>query len=174
MASWRHLTRTDGWVDWWAPQWREAFQAPSLWFGFVQLSTWCALPPASLPQMREAQMAAVRMGGGLPVAVYMCYIACVCIHGLPPLLFAQLTVQHTHALSPPLHANKRLCMPRNATQLALPNVGYATNADHGFGCAIHPVCPHGSPLAPSPAPGRLPITQCCLYLLSTRKYMSTE
>ena len=61
--------------------WREAFQAPSLWFGFVQLSTWCsASSPASLPQMREAQMAA----------------------------------------------------------LALPHVGYATNADHGDGCAIHP------------------------------------
>merc|ERR1740117_782891 len=60
--------------------WRAAFKAPALWFGFVQLSTWCATPPASIPQMREAQMAA----------------------------------------------------------LALPNVGYATNADHGFGCSIHP------------------------------------
>jgi hypothetical protein len=60
--------------------WRKALHAPSLWFGFVQLSTWCALPPQSLPQMREAQMAA----------------------------------------------------------LALDNVGYATNADHGFGCNIHP------------------------------------
>lgn len=60
--------------------WRTAFQTSTLWFGFIQLSTWCALPPASLPQMRDAQMAA----------------------------------------------------------LALPNVGYATNADHGFGCAIHP------------------------------------
>ena len=60
--------------------WRQAFNAPSAYFGFVQLSTWCALPPESLPQMREAQMAA----------------------------------------------------------LALPNVGYATNADHGMGCSIHP------------------------------------
>ena len=61
--------------------WREAFQARSLWFGFIQLSTWCAAnSPASIPQMREAQMAA----------------------------------------------------------LALPNVGYATNADHGDGCSIHP------------------------------------
>jgi sialate O-acetylesterase len=60
--------------------WRQALGDPSLWFGFIQLSTWCALPPQSLPQMREAQMAA----------------------------------------------------------LSLPNVGYATNADHGFGCNIHP------------------------------------
>lgn len=60
--------------------WREAFNAPNAYFGFVQLSTWCAQPPTSLPQMREAQMAA----------------------------------------------------------LALPNVGYATNADHGMGCNIHP------------------------------------
>eukprot|EP01051_Picozoa_sp_SAG22_P001643 SAG22_NODE_67_length_22882_cov_25.671553_5_plen_253_part_00 len=60
--------------------WRAALKAPALWFGFVQLSTWCALPPQSLPQMRDAQMAA----------------------------------------------------------LALPNVGYATNADHGLGCQIHP------------------------------------
>ena len=60
--------------------WRTVFQAPDAFFGFIQLSTWCALPPASLPQMREAQMAA----------------------------------------------------------LALPNVGYATNADHGMGCNIHP------------------------------------
>eukprot|EP00966_Prymnesium_polylepis_P109307 2530265-Prymnesium_polylepis.2 len=27
--------------------WRDAFRAPSAFFGFVQLSTWCALPPAS-------------------------------------------------------------------------------------------------------------------------------
>ena len=60
--------------------WRDAFKAPDLFFGFVQLSTWCALPPASLPQMRDAQMKA----------------------------------------------------------LALPNVAYATNADHGAGCNIHP------------------------------------
>ena len=60
--------------------WRAAFAQPTAFFGFVQLSTWCALPPDSLPQMREAQMAA----------------------------------------------------------LALPNVGYATNADHGMGCSIHP------------------------------------
>ena len=60
--------------------WRDAFAAPSLFFGFVQLSTWCALPPESLPQLREAQMAA----------------------------------------------------------LALPNVGFSTNADHGMGCTIHP------------------------------------
>lgn len=60
--------------------WRDAFQAPAAWFGFIQLSTWCALPPDSLPQMREAQMSA----------------------------------------------------------LQLPNVGYATNADHGMGCNIHP------------------------------------
>lgn len=60
--------------------WRTAFAQPDAFFGFVQLSTWCALPPDSLPQMRDAQMAA----------------------------------------------------------LALPNVGYATNADHGMGCNIHP------------------------------------
>ena len=60
--------------------WRSAFRNPSLYFGFVQLSTWCALPPSSLPEMREAQMAALK----------------------------------------------------------LPNVGYATNADHGMGCNIHP------------------------------------
>jgi sialate O-acetylesterase len=61
--------------------WRDAFQSLELFFAFVQLSTWCALPPASLPQMRDAQMKAVS---------------------------------------------------------ALKNVGYATNADHGDGCYIHP------------------------------------
>ena len=60
--------------------WRDAFQSAFAWFGFVQLSTWCAQPPESVPQMRDAQMAA----------------------------------------------------------LILPNVGYATNADHGMGCNIHP------------------------------------
>jgi len=61
--------------------WREDFKSPSAYFGFVQLSTWCsALNPASLPEMRDAQMAALK----------------------------------------------------------LPNVGYATNADHGMGCTIHP------------------------------------
>ncbi|KAL1526580.1 hypothetical protein AB1Y20_015287 [Prymnesium parvum] len=60
--------------------WRSAFRAPTAYFGFIQLSTWCALPPEGLPQLREAQMAALR----------------------------------------------------------LRNVGYATNADHGMGCDIHP------------------------------------
>lgn len=60
--------------------WRAALKAEALWFGFIQLSTWCCLPPSSLPEMREAQTGA----------------------------------------------------------LALPNVGMATNADHGLGCAIHP------------------------------------
>jgi hypothetical protein len=60
--------------------WRAAFDAPGAYFGFVQLSTWCAWPPSQIPQMRDAQMDAI----------------------------------------------------------TLPNVGYATNADHGFGCNIHP------------------------------------
>jgi sialate O-acetylesterase len=61
--------------------WRQAFLQPELFFAFVQLSTWCsAADPASLPQMRDAQMSA----------------------------------------------------------LSLPNVAYATNADHGDGCNIHP------------------------------------
>lgn len=41
--------------------WRKALGAPSLYFSFVQLSTWCALPPQSLPQMREAQLAALKL-----------------------------------------------------------------------------------------------------------------
>ena len=60
--------------------WRTAFDNPSLFFSFVQLSTWCALPPSALPEMRQAQMAALKLA----------------------------------------------------------NVGYATNADHGMGCTIHP------------------------------------
>lgn len=60
--------------------WRMAFRAPRAFFGFVQLSTWCAQPPESIPLMRVAQMAA----------------------------------------------------------MSLPDVAYATNADHGMGCAIHP------------------------------------
>ena len=64
--------------------WRAAFKAPEdtgeKYFGFVQLSTWCATPGDSVAQMRDAQMAAA----------------------------------------------------------SLPNVGWATNADHGCGCAIHP------------------------------------
>ena len=31
--------------------WREAFAAPDAFFSFVQLSTWCAQPPESLPQV---------------------------------------------------------------------------------------------------------------------------
>lgn len=42
-------------------RWREAFDDNRLWFGFVQLSTWCALPPESLPLMREAQLAALAL-----------------------------------------------------------------------------------------------------------------
>jgi sialate O-acetylesterase len=60
--------------------WRAAFKQPNLYFGFVQLSTWCAQDVASLPLMREAQMLAAR----------------------------------------------------------LPNVGWATNADKGDMCNIHP------------------------------------
>ena len=60
--------------------WRAALRRPDLFFGFVQLSTWCPPNPAGLASMRAAQMSA----------------------------------------------------------LALSNVGYATNADHGFGCNIHP------------------------------------
>lgn len=59
--------------------WRRAFQQPSAYFGFVQLSTWCD-NPEGIAAMREAQMKA----------------------------------------------------------LLLPKVGYATNADHGAGCNIHP------------------------------------
>jgi len=58
--------------------WRALFKQPSVYFGFVQLSTWCA--NESLPLMREAQLSA----------------------------------------------------------LSLPNIGFATNADHGDGCNIHP------------------------------------
>merc|ERR1719240_217710 len=60
-------------------QWRKSFQNEKAYFGFVQLSTWCANPDA-IAEMRDAQMAA----------------------------------------------------------MALPNIGYATNADHGAGCNIHP------------------------------------
>ena len=41
--------------------WRAAFHSPYAYFGFVQLSTWCALPPESLPQMRAAQMRALEL-----------------------------------------------------------------------------------------------------------------
>lgn len=63
--------------------WRKAFQsAPDAYFGFVQLSTWCLSDPMAIPEMREAQMAAlVRVPG---------------------------------------------------------KIGYATNADYGAGCDIHP------------------------------------
>jgi len=61
-------------------QWRDAFEAPDAYFGFVQLSTWCGNGEL-IAQMRTiGQMAA----------------------------------------------------------MALPKVGYATNADHGAGCNIHP------------------------------------
>ena len=60
-------------------EWRARFDAPSAYFGFVQLSTWCGVD--ALPEMREAQMAALEK---------------------------------------------------------LDNVGYATNADHGNACNIHP------------------------------------
>jgi sialate O-acetylesterase len=63
--------------------WRKTFQsAPDAYFGFVQLSTWCLSDPMAIPEMREAQMAAlVRVPG---------------------------------------------------------KIGYATNADYGAGCDIHP------------------------------------
>merc|ERR1719440_2161381 len=60
-------------------QWRKKFVSGDAYFGFVQLSTWCA-SPEGIAGIRDAQMAAV----------------------------------------------------------ALPKVGYATNADHGAGCNIHP------------------------------------
>ncbi|CAB9499160.1 Sialate O-acetylesterase [Seminavis robusta] len=42
--------------------WRDGFQVPNAYFGFVQLSTWC--PPAqpqSVAELRQAQMAAMRL-----------------------------------------------------------------------------------------------------------------
>jgi sialate O-acetylesterase len=60
--------------------WRNGFQAPDSYFGFIQLSTWCHPNPSAVAQMRQAQMAA----------------------------------------------------------LNLSKVGYATNADWGAGCSIHP------------------------------------
>jgi hypothetical protein len=45
--------------------WRAAFKRPEekdeKFFGFVQLSTWCATPPQSLAQMRAAQMVALSL-----------------------------------------------------------------------------------------------------------------
>lgn len=61
-------------------QWREAFNAPDAYFGFVQLSTWCGDGELIAEMRTIGQMAA----------------------------------------------------------LMLPKVGYATNADHGAGCNIHP------------------------------------
>ena len=61
-------------------QWRQAFQAPEAYFGFVQLSTWCGNGELIAEMRTIGQMAA----------------------------------------------------------LTLPKVGYATNADHGAGCNIHP------------------------------------
>jgi sialate O-acetylesterase len=65
-------------------EWRNAFQtSPDAYFGFVQLSTWCPPNPLAVPELREAQMAALLLG----------------VSG---------------------------------------KVGYATNADYGAGCNIHP------------------------------------
>jgi Carbohydrate esterase, sialic acid-specific acetylesterase len=61
--------------------WREGFQVPGAFFGFVQLSTWCPESPLDVPELRQAQMAALNLSG---------------------------------------------------------KIGYATNADHGDGCNIHP------------------------------------
>jgi len=60
--------------------WRELFQNPDAYFGFIQLSTWCG---------DSEQIAEMRTIGQMPA-------------------------------------------------LVLPKVGYATNADHGVGCNIHP------------------------------------
>ena len=38
--------------------WRSSFQQDDLYFGFVQLSTWCV---DGIPEMREAQMAALAL-----------------------------------------------------------------------------------------------------------------
>eukprot|EP01052_Picozoa_sp_SAG31_P003073 SAG31_NODE_114_length_24318_cov_16.787481_19_plen_185_part_00 len=63
-------------------EWRQLFNSPRAYFGFIQLSTWCqwVADMLAIADMREAQMSA----------------------------------------------------------LALPMVGYATNADHGAGCNVHP------------------------------------
>ena len=41
--------------------WRKAFKMPKLFFSFVQLSSWCTVNVSSIPQMREAQMAAAKL-----------------------------------------------------------------------------------------------------------------
>ena len=41
--------------------WRARMKAPNLYFGFIQLSTWCAADVFSLPAMREAQMLAAKL-----------------------------------------------------------------------------------------------------------------
>jgi len=61
--------------------WRDGFQNPDAYFGFVQLSTWCPKNPVAVAEMRQAQMKALD------------------------------------------HLGK---------------IGYATNADYGMGCNIHP------------------------------------
>jgi len=40
--------------------WRKQFKSPDAYFGFVQLSTWCA-GVQDIPEMREAQMAALQL-----------------------------------------------------------------------------------------------------------------
>jgi hypothetical protein len=60
--------------------WRQGFQHPDAYFGYIVLSTWCPSDALLVPGMRSSQMAAQK----------------------------------------------------------LPKVGYATNADHGAGCNIHP------------------------------------
>merc|ERR550537_1413164 len=40
--------------------WRESFRDPNAFFGFVQLSTWCNAG-LGVPEMREAQMAALKL-----------------------------------------------------------------------------------------------------------------
>ena len=41
--------------------WREVFKNPDAYFGYIQLSTWCASPAVAIPEMRQVRHRAVRV-----------------------------------------------------------------------------------------------------------------
>jgi hypothetical protein len=130
--------------------WRSAFEQPTAFFGFVQLSTWCALPADSLPQMRQAQMAAMT----LPNVGYATNAG----PSLLPSIFVFVVYSFVHAGVLGVHraiSIHEVCMGESTVSTSFINcvlivhllVGLIVRLidavtppkkDHGMGCTIHP------------------------------------
>lgn len=70
--------------------WRNVFQVPNAYFGFVQLSTWCPADSQSIPQMRQAQLEALNLDSMVAYSTNADHGAACNIHPLVVVFFSCL------------------------------------------------------------------------------------